>query len=114
MSECVFCRIVQRHIPAQIVDEDQELLAFKDLNPQAPTHLLIIPKTHIPTLADLTDQTAYLVAKAALMANRLAQNAGIVQGGYRLVANCGAQAGQSVWHLHLHLLGGRAMAWPPG
>ena len=114
MSECVFCRIAQRQIPAQIVDEDQELLVFKDANPQAPTHLLIIPKAHIPTVADLTDQTAPLVAKATLMANRLARQAGIAQGGYRLVMNCGAQAGQSVWHLHLHLLGGRAMTWPPG
>lgn len=114
MSECVFCRIAQRQIPAQIVDEDQELVAFKDLNPQAPTHLLIIPKAHIPTVADLTDQTSHLVSKATVMANRLAQQAGISQGGYRLVMNCGAQAGQSVWHLHLHLLGGRAMTWPPG
>ena len=114
MSECVFCRIAQRQIPAHILDEDPELLAFQDLNPQAPTHLLIIPKAHIPTVADLTDQTSHLMGKAALMANRLAQKAGIAQDGYRLVANCGAQAGQSVWHLHLHLLGGRAMAWPPG
>lgn len=113
MSECVFCQIVQRHIPAQIVDEDPDLLAFKDLNPQAPTHLLIIPKTHIPSAADLTEQTASLMAKATLMANRLAKKAGIT-GGYRLVTNCGPLAGQSVWHLHLHLLGGRAMAWPPG
>lgn len=114
MSECVFCRIAQRQISAQIVDEDQELLAFKDLKPQAPTHLLIIPKAHIPTVADVTEQTAHLVAKATLMANRLAQKAGVAQGGYRLVMNCGAQAGQSVWHLHLHLLGGRVMTWPPG
>ena len=89
-------------------------MAFKDLNPQAPTHLLIIPKAHIPSIADLTEQTAQVMAKATLMANRLARQAGVAQGGYRLVMNCGAQAGQSVWHLHMHLLGGRTMAWPPG
>jgi len=114
MSECVFCRIVQRHIPAEIVDEDEEVLAFKDLNPQAPTHLLVVPKAHIPTVADLTQTNAPLLARAALMANRLAKQHGLTQAGYRLVVNCGAQAGQSVWHLHLHLLGGRPMRWPPG
>ncbi len=114
MSECVFCRIAQRQIPAEIVAEDPEMLAFKDLNPQAPTHLLIIPKAHIATVADLTDATAPLLARATLMANRLATQSGIAGGGYRLVINCGLQAGQSVNHVHLHLLGGRPMRWPPG
>lgn len=114
MSECLFCRIAQRQIPAEIVAEDQDVLAFKDLNPQAPTHLLIIPKTHLATVADLTDTNAPVMTRAILMANRLATQAGLAEQGYRLVINCGSQAGQSVWHVHLHLLGGRPMRWPPG
>ncbi len=113
MSECLFCRIVQRQVPAQIVAEDDECLALRDINPQAPTHLLVIPKLHIPKVSDLTIDTAKLLGKAALMANRLAAQLGLDQG-YRLVVNCGPQAGQTVWHVHLHLLGGRAMGWPPG
>ena len=114
MSECLFCRIVQRKLPADIVAEDTEVLAFKDVNPQAPTHLLIVPKTHIPTVAALTDANASLMAQTVLMANHLADRSGITQTGYRLVVNCGPQAGQSVAHLHVHLLGGRPMRWPPG
>ncbi len=114
MSECLFCRIVQRTLPADIVAEDPEVLAFKDVNPQAPTHLLIVSKTHIPTVSALTDANASLMAQAVLMANRLADRSGITQTGYRLVVNCGPQAGQSVAHLHVHLLGGRPMRWPPG
>ena len=113
MTECLFCRIVERTLPAEIVAEDDELLAFKDIHPQAPTHRLIIPKRHIPSVADLTPSTADVVSKTVVMANRLASQAGVGQG-YRLVVNCGAPAGQSVWHLHLHLLGGRSMTWPPG
>lgn len=114
MGECLFCRIVQRAIPAKIMAEDDRLLAFADVNPQAPTHVLIVPKTHIPALSSLNDATADLMARASLLANRLAAEQGIAQTGYRVVVNCGPQAGQSVAHLHLHLLGGRAMAWPPG
>lgn len=114
MSECLFCRIVQRTLPADIVAEDTEVLAFKDTTPQAPTHLLIVPKTHIPTLSALTDANVSLMAQAVLMANRLADRSGITETGYRLVVNCGPQAGQSVAHLHVHLLGGRPMRWPPG
>lgn len=111
---CLFCRIAQRKLPAEIVAEDDEVLAFKDLNPQAPTHLLVIPKSHIARVSDLTPETARVVGQTVLMANRLAQQSGIAEPGYRLVMNCGPQAGQSVWHLHLHLLGGRPMKWPPG
>ncbi len=114
MADCLFCRIVERAIPAQIVAEDDRLLAFADVNPQAPTHVLIVPKTHIPALSSLNDTNAGLMGQASLMANRLAAQQGIAQTGYRVVVNCGPHAGQSVAHLHLHLLGGRAMAWPPG
>ena len=89
------------------------MLAFRDINPQAPTHLLIIPKTHIAQLSDLTESTASLVEHGVLLANRLAREAGVAESGYRIVMNCGGHAGQSVDHLHLHLLGGRAMTWPP-
>ena len=114
MSECLFCRIASHQLPADIVAEERDLLAFKDIHPQAPTHLLIIPKTHIAKISDLTDHNAHLLADAVTMANRLAQRMGVADQGYRLVINCGAQAGQSVWHLHVHLLAGRPMTWPPG
>ena len=113
-GECLFCRIAQRTVPAEIVGETDGLLAFKDINPQAPTHLLIIPTEHIPSLADLTDAQTGLVGEAVQFANRLARQYRLHPPGYRIVANCGAQAGQSVWHLHFHLLGGRPMQWPPG
>ena len=113
MSECLFCRIARREIPAEIVAENHELVAFTDSNPQAPTHLLIVTKTHIAKISDLTETTAQVMTHATMMANRLAKQYGIDEG-YRLVVNCGSQAGQSVWHLHLHLLGGRSMRWPPG
>ena len=113
-GECLFCRIAQRKIPADIVGETDGLVAFKDINPQAPTHLLIIPTEHIPTLADVTEAHAGLVGQAVQFANRLARQYQLQPSGYRVVINCGAQAGQSVWHLHLHLLGGRPMQWPPG
>ncbi|MBI3324418.1 MAG: histidine triad nucleotide-binding protein [Candidatus Omnitrophica bacterium] len=114
MSDCLFCRIAQHSLPASIVAETDTLVAFQDVNPQAPTHLLIIPKQHIPTLADLTPALASLASEATVFANRLAEEQRIAERGYRLVVNCGAQAGQSVWHLHWHLLGGRPMRWPPG
>lgn len=114
MSECLFCRIAHHHLPAEVVAEDDELVAFKDINPQAPTHLLIVPKAHIPTLSDLTPMNAPVIAKAMVLGNRLAQQAGVAETGYRVVVNCGPQAGQSVPHLHVHLLGGRPMRWPPG
>ena len=112
-SDCLFCRIANRSLPAEIVGEGDGLLAFKDVRPQAPTHLLIIPTEHIPTLADLTEAHTALMGTAVHFANRLARQYQLTSG-YRLVVNCGAQAGQSVWHLHFHLLGGRPMAWPPG
>ena len=112
-SDCVFCRIANRSLPAEILGEADGLVAFKDLHPQAPTHVLIIPTEHIPTVADVTEAQTALMGKAVHFANRLARQYQLASG-YRLVINCGAQAGQYVWHLHLHLLGGRPMAWPPG
>ena len=113
-ADCLFCRIASRAIPADIVAQEQGLLAFKDINPQAPTHLLIIPSDHIPTLADVTPGQTALLGNAVQFANRLAKEHQLTRSGYRLVINCGEGAGQSVWHLHFHLLGGRAFQWPPG
>lgn len=112
-AECVFCRIVERRLPADIVAEEQDVVAIKDLHPQAPTHLLLIPRAHVPTLADVTDEHTTLIGHMVQLATRLATRLQL-EAGYRLVINCGAAAGQSVWHLHIHLLGGRALAWPPG
>ena len=113
-ADCLFCRIAQRSLPASIVAETETFVAFKDLNPQAPTHLLIVPKAHIPSLAEVDDAQAPLMGQAVQFANRLAKDHRLLPEGYRLVINCGPQAGQSVWHLHLHLLGGRVLRWPPG
>ncbi len=112
--ECLFCRIANRTVPAEIVGEAEGLVAFKDVNPQAPIHLLIIPTEHLPTLAEATEAHTGLLGRAVQFASRLARQYQLVPSGYRVVINSGAQAGQSVWHLHLHLLGGRAFQWPPG
>ena len=114
MSECVFCRIVARKVPASIVQDDGDVLAFRDLNPQAPVHLVLIPKSHIASVSDVTMEQAPIVGQLLGLANRLAKQAGLMDSGYRLVINCGSGAGQSVFHLHLHLLGGRPFRWPPG
>lgn len=113
-DDCLFCRIVRRQLPAEIVAEADGLIAVKDVNPQAPTHLLIIPTEHIATLADLTEAHTTLMGKALHLGNRLARQYHLTPDGYRVVINCGPQAGQSVWHVHVHLLGGRPLQWPPG
>jgi len=113
-TQCLFCRITAREIKANIVAETGEFVAIQDINPQAPTHLLVIPKEHIPTLADATEGHTTLLGNALQLANRLAREHQLAEGGYRVVVNTGAQAGQSVFHLHLHLLGGRPFRWPPG
>ncbi|MFA6317417.1 MAG: histidine triad nucleotide-binding protein [Elusimicrobiota bacterium] len=113
MSDCLFCRIVSRQIPAHIVYEDDLALVFKDLNPQAPTHVLIIPKKHISSLADAVDEDAGLLGHLQQVAARIAREHALTKG-FRVVTNSGRGAGQSVDHLHYHLLGGRAMTWPPG
>lgn len=111
---CLFCKIVRREIPASIVYEDERVLAFNDINPQAPTHVLVIPKRHIATLADLTPEDDAVVGELARRAARIAEARGIAVNGYRTVFNTNRDAGQTVFHIHLHLLGGRSLAWPPG
>ena len=111
---CVFCRIAKREMPAEIVEESDGLIALKDLNPKAPVHLLIVPTEHIPTLADTSERHTLLLGHATQFANRLAKRFHLLPGGYRLIVNCGSDAGQTVWHLHWHVMGGRSLGWPPG
>jgi histidine triad (HIT) family protein len=114
MTDTLFAKIVRREIPADIVYEDDDILAFRDINPQAPVHVLFIPKTPIATLDDLTDSDALAVGKLVLAASRYAKTQGFAAKGYRCVINCNSEGGQTVFHLHLHLLAGRQMHWPPG
>lgn len=114
MESCLFCRIVEGSVPAHRVFEDAHTLAFTDIKPQAPTHLVIIPKEHIPRVADLSAAQEPLMGRLIGAANALARAQGLADDGYRLVVNCGPAGGQTVHHLHIHLLGGRAMHWPPG
>jgi histidine triad (HIT) family protein len=114
MSTCLFCRIAARDIPASVVYEDDQLLGFKDINPGAPTHVLVIPKRHIATLNDLQPEDDALVGAMARAAATIAGQLGIAEAGYRTVFNTNRDAGQTVFHLHLHVLGGRPLAWPPG
>ncbi len=113
-SSCVFCKIAAREIPAEILRESDRVVAFRDLDPKAPTHILLIPKDHIASLEDLTDEHGAMLADIVQAAAHLARTEGIDQTGWRLVSNVGPDAGQSVFHLHFHLLGGRKMLWPPG
>ena len=111
---CLFCRIARGEVPANIVHQDDLVLAFEDINPKAPTHLLIIPRKHIDSAADLAESDAEMLGRMFSVAATLARDTGIAERGFRLVSNSGPAAGQSVDHLHFHLLGGRSMAWPPG
>jgi histidine triad (HIT) family protein len=111
---CLFCRIAKREIPATIVYEDDQLLAFRDINPGAPTHVLVIPKRHIATLNDLQPGDDALVGAMVRAAATIAGNASISESGFRSVFNTNGDAGQTIFHIHLHVLGGRALAWPPG
>lgn len=113
-SDTLFAKIVRKEIPAQIVYQDEDVTAFRDLNPAAPTHILIVPNNIIPTLNDATADDERVLGKLLLTAQKLAAQEGIAAGGYRVVMNCNADGGQSVYHVHLHLLGGRKMTWPPG
>ncbi|MBA4374246.1 MAG: histidine triad nucleotide-binding protein [Thermodesulfovibrio sp.] len=114
MQDCLFCKIIQKKIPARIIHEDDDLLAFEDINPQAPVHILVIPKKHIPTSLDIGPQDHALVGKLFQAAAAIATERGIAERGFRLVMNTNAEAGQTVFHIHLHMLGGRLMQWPPG
>jgi histidine triad (HIT) family protein len=119
VSDCLFCRMVAGDIPADVVHETDRVLAFRDINPQAPTHVLVIPKEHHPNLGALAAADAGLLAEVARAADAVARQEGLVddggvEPGYRVVTNTGPQAGQTVHHLHLHVLGGRGLGWPPG
>ena len=114
MTDCLFCKIVARDIPAQLVHEDSDLVAFKDINAQAPLHVLIVPRRHIATLNDLVPEDDALVGSMFRVAAALAKQHGYDERGYRTVFNCNRGAGQTVFHIHLHLLAGRGLAWPPG
>ncbi|GDX88430.1 MAG: histidine triad nucleotide-binding protein [Nitrospiraceae bacterium] len=114
MSDCLFCKIVARTIPAPLVYEDDLVVAFDDINPQAPIHALVIPRKHVVSLAALQDSDAELLGRLLLVGSKIAKLKGIAESGYRVVVNTGSHGGQSVFHLHLHVLGGRHLAWPPG
>lgn len=114
MTDCLFCKIAAGEIPAEKIYEDDHVVAFRDIAPKAPTHVLVIPRRHISTLNDLRPDDAELVGRMYLAAREVAHQEGIAGDGYRTVVNCNAGAGQTVFHIHLHLMGGRAMTWPPG
>ena len=114
MSGCLFCRIAAGEIPASLVYQDERVLAFRDINPQAPHHVLVIPRKHIATLNDLSAEDDALVGEVVRRGAAIAGELGVSDGGYRTVFNCNADAGQTVFHIHLHVLGGRRLSWPPG
>lgn len=114
MQDCIFCKIAQGTIPVQLLYEDDNIVAFPDINPKAPQHALIIPRRHIPTLNDLSEEDTLLAGSLIQVAKKLAVNLGIAESGYRVLMNCNEGGGQMVFHIHLHLLGGRVMHWPPG
>jgi histidine triad (HIT) family protein len=111
-ESCLFCRIVRREIPAKVIHEDEHTLAFRDIDPRAPTHVLVIPKAHVASLNEIDDPE--FVGRLMLVARQIAETEGIAESGYRTVVNTGPNGGQSVSHIHVHLLGGRRLTWPPG
>lgn len=111
---CIFCKVVEKSIPAKIVYEDDLVVAFEDISPQAPVHLLLIPRKHIPTILDVEDEDRHLIGYMHQIAGELAKEREIAERGFRLIMNCNAESGQTVFHIHLHVLGGRPMRWPPG
>ena len=114
MSDCLFCKIRDGEIPGDIVFEDEHVLAFNDVNPHAPVHVLIIPKKHISTINDLDDADEAVMGRLFLVAKTIAAQRGVSEDGYRLVVNCNQNAGQTVFHIHMHMLADRIMKWPPG
>ncbi|CFX99237.1 Histidine triad (HIT) protein [Syntrophomonas zehnderi OL-4] len=111
--DCLFCKIVQKELPAEVVYEDDQILAIKDIDPAAPVHLLLIPKMHIASLNEIHNEHLELMGRLQMIASQLAKELGIAEKGYRLVNNCGSWGGQAIFHLHYHLLGGKEMGWPP-
>ncbi|MCF6235988.1 MAG: histidine triad nucleotide-binding protein [Gammaproteobacteria bacterium] len=114
MGNCLFCKMVAGDIKPDVVYEDDSVLAFRDLNPQAPVHILVIPKKHISTINDMSHDDELLIGKLYMAAKKITKQEGISEDGYRAVINCNKDGGQAVYHIHLHLLGGRSMVWPPG
>ena len=114
MSDCLFCKFVRKEIPTRVVFEDDSCLAFEDINPKAPVHVLVIPKKHVVSINEMTPDDETLLGHLAFVARQIAHDKKVHDSGYRTVINTGPDAGQSVFHVHLHLLGGRTMAWPPG
>lgn len=114
MEDCLFCKICEKKVKSQIAYEDDHVVAFRDVNPQAPTHILIVPRKHIPTLLDLTPEDNDILFHIYSRIKQLSQELGLAEKGFRVVVNCRSYGGQTVYHLHFHLLGGRFMTWPPG
>lgn len=114
MQDCIFCKIAKHELPAKILYEDDQVIAFNDIDPKAPTHLLVIPKRHITTLNDLEAGDEALVGRLQVTAAKLAKELGFAEAGYRVVMNCNEDGGQTVWHIHMHVLAGRSLTWPPG
>ena len=114
MADCLFCKIAMKKIPADVVYEDDKIIAFKDIQPVAPVHVLIIPKEHIASIVDIEKGHAEVTAHMMVMAKKIAQDLGVADKGFRIVNNCGEDGGQTVAHIHFHILGGRALQWPPG
>ena len=112
--DCLFCRIVEKKIPSKKVYEDESIFAFEDINPQAPVHILVVPKKHISTILEAKEEDNELIGRMFQTANKLAKDKGVAERGFRLVLNCNRESGQTIYHIHLHLLAGRAMHWPPG
>lgn len=113
-GDCIFCKIIKKEIPAAVEHEDESIIAFKDITPQAPVHILIVSKKHIGRVSDITAGNIELVGKMVTAANRIARRKGVLEAGYRLVINCGKEGGQLIEHFHMHLLAGRELGWPPG
>ncbi len=114
MEDCIFCKIINKEIPASMVFEDEKMIAFNDMNPQAPIHILLIPREHFASLNDIPEEKKNILSHLMLKARQIAQEKGIAEKGYRIVLNTAKDSGQEVFHIHLHLLGGRRMHWPPG
>jgi len=114
MKDCLFCKIINKEIPARVIYEDQDIFAFEDINPQAPIHILLIPKTHYASLNDVPEDKQDLLGHLLLQAKKIAAEKGLKEDGFRMVLNTGRNFGQEVFHIHFHLLGGRPMTWPPG
>ena len=114
MDDCLFCGIIEGKIKGDLVYQDNSVVAFRDIGPKAPLHLLIVPRKHIPTVLDITPEDGPLIGEIYAVAAKLARDTGLADRGFRVVVNCGADAGQTVFHLHYHLLGGRQFGWPPG